>query len=585
MHIENKCFSIIATVLESCFLFIVLSLAFKCCTYAAEDTDSSSVDDLIVCNAKVITAQSERESLLFSKPIAVKHARYLQNFADQVEGNNAYTSFVDKTATRREQLYVVDHQGILNAFNTTRNNKLFTFEPVSMETEYSYSGHSNFVDKYRAPSEPIVADVYDGLEWRTILVNTSNSGKGIVVLDITDPDAIELLWEVRGTRAVSPTDVIDLGYSIAQPTVARLHNGEWAVVVGNGYGALGGQSGAAALYLFNAVSGALIASLEVDSSLDKPNGLSSPRLADYDGDGVADYAYAGDLHGNLWRFDLLGDGATPPLTPSGRGYYGANSGTTNRFQVSYGSQPMFVARATANDVRQPIAAAPNLVRHPTGHGHLVIFGTGINTSIVGHVAEQSYAHSLYGIWDMQTTAEVTKPESISRDQLTLQSITKETTGLEHSAGLQREARIISNHPVEWYTNFDSSQAVKKRGWYLDFQLEGAAGGEMVVEDMRTLGSMILLQTLTPKNDPCAGDVLTWLYVINPHTGGRTTHSAFDFNEGEYSDVAALKFGQPGPIVLLHNGRIFTVEAADESVVVIPPPQSWGRQSWRMLSDP
>ena len=35
-----------------------------------------------------------------------------------------------------------------------------------------------------------------------------------------------------------------------------------------------------------------------------PNGLAEPYLVDIDGDQVVDYVYAGDLLGNLWKFDL-----------------------------------------------------------------------------------------------------------------------------------------------------------------------------------------------------------------------------------------------------------------------------------------
>src|SRR6218665_2708736 len=36
-------------------------------------------------------------------------------------------------------------------------------------------------------------------------------------------------------------------------------------------------------------------------------GLSMPRWEDIDGNGTADVAYAGDLKGNLWKFDLQSD--------------------------------------------------------------------------------------------------------------------------------------------------------------------------------------------------------------------------------------------------------------------------------------
>ena len=39
-------------------------------------------------------------------------------------------------------------------------------------------------------------------------------------------------------------------------------------------------------------------------SVDTPNGLATAAVVDINGDSTVDYAYAGDLRGNLWKFDL-----------------------------------------------------------------------------------------------------------------------------------------------------------------------------------------------------------------------------------------------------------------------------------------
>ena len=35
-----------------------------------------------------------------------------------------------------------------------------------------------------------------------------------------------------------------------------------------------------------------------------PNGLATPAVVDFNGDAIVDYVYAGDLRGNMWKFDL-----------------------------------------------------------------------------------------------------------------------------------------------------------------------------------------------------------------------------------------------------------------------------------------
>ena len=113
----------------------------------------------------------------------------------------------------------------------------------------------------------VVADVYDktAAKWRTILVGTLRAGgKGLFALDITNPDDIQLLWEF-GENSITGKDAVKPGYSFPQPTVARLHNGKWAVVTGNGYKGAGTSNGAAALYVIDAITQKVISNLKVQS--------------------------------------------------------------------------------------------------------------------------------------------------------------------------------------------------------------------------------------------------------------------------------------------------------------------------------
>lgn len=534
---------------------------------------------------------------LASQPVIVSGARYLEGFANRLESpetgtpTTTYSTFMASIANRRGQLYVGGNDGMLHAFDTATGEERFAFIPTAVFPKLNKLTGKNYTHEYYVDGTPVIADVYDGTNWRTILVGTLRAGgKGLFALDITNPDDIQLLWEF-GENSIADEDAVKPGYSFPQPTVARLHNGQWAVVTGNGYKGEGTNNGAAALYVINAITGVMIQSLEVQSpnTAGGENGLSSPRLADYDSDGVADYAYAGDLHGNLWRFDLLGAGASAPtVTPPSNGSYGAiNSPAT--FSVSYGGKPMFTATSTVGGKAQPITSAPSLVRHPTRKGYLVMFGTGKYFEIGDKTGEESFAQTVYGIWDMKTKAEATSAETVSRSKLQQQTITSATTGTGKTTKVERDARIISNNAVEWYTDFDSSKPVNKRGWYLDLTL-GGFDGEMMIENMRSLGSMLLLQTLVPNDDPCANGNTNWLYAINPTTGGRTLHHAFDTQAADNTIVSAIKFGSEGGVSISSNEKGLTANgdgSGGGSGVPEPiylDPSSLGRQSWRMVPD-
>ncbi len=544
----------------------------------------------------------ERTSILgdflSSQPVVVKGARYLEGFANRLESpatpaaaTTAYSAYMAGIAKRRGQLYVGGNDGMLHAFDTETGVEKFAFIPSAVFPKLNKLTGKNYTHEFYVDGTPVVADIYDSdtSAWRTILVGTLRAGgKGLFALDITNPDDIKLLWELDESSEAVKKLAVKPGYSFPQPTVARLHNGKWAVVTGNGYQGAGTSNGAAALYVIDAITGKMIKSLEVQSSVvDKSglsvgaNGLSSPRLADYDSDGVADYAYAGDLHGNLWRFDLLGAGASAPtVTPPSNGSYGAKNGPAT-FSVSYGGKPMFTATSTTGSKLQSITSAPSLVRHPTRKGYLVMFGTGKYFELGDKTGEVGHAQTLYGIWDMKTKAESTGVDIIPRSSLVEQTIGSETTGTGKVSGKTRDARIVSNNPVEWYKDGDPAKGVVKRGWRLDLK---SGTGEMIIENMQTLGSMLLLQTLVPNDDPCDSGSTGWLYAVNPATGGRTLHHAFDTRAANEGIVTAIKFGSEGGVSISQGEKGFTANAPGDSEAISPPADSMGRQTWRVVPD-
>lgn len=552
--------------------------------YIRGDKSKEGEDD-----GKLRVRTSVLGDFLASQPAIVTGARYLEGFANRLEGNDAYTTYMTTTSARRGQLYVGGNDGMLHAFDTSTGVEKFAFVPTAVFPTLNKLTGKNYSHQYYVDGSPVIADIYDKDKgWLTILVGTLRAGgKGLFALDVTDPDDIKLLWELDESSSAVEDLNVKPGYSFSKPTVARLHNGKWAVVTGNGYKATGTNNGAAALYIINAIDGSMIKSLEVQSDLVESNGLSSPRLADYDSDGVADYAYAGDLHGNLWRFDLLGDGATgPTVSPPSNGSYGAATGGTSNFKVSYGGKPMFTAKSTVGSNVQPITSAPSIVRHPTRKGYLVIFGTGRYVEIGDKTGEKSFAQSLYGIWDRETKAETTTSSqgNIARSTLVEQTITTQTTGTGKVSGINRVARLISNNPVEWYKDFDSTKAVVKRGWYLDFQSTAGREGEMMIENMQLLGNTLILQTLIPDDDPCANGSVSWQYAINPATGGRTMHHAFDTRTSAGDIVGAIQFGSEGGVSISQDEGGYKSNAPGDVELITPDPSSMGRQSWRMLPD-
>lgn len=497
--------------------------------------------------------------LLASQPAVVQRPQYLELFSNRLEGNAQYTTFIDTTKNRAGRIYIGGNDGMLHGFDTNSGTETFAFIPTAVFPNLNKLTGKNYTHHYYVDGSPEVADVYDSVAgvWKTILVGTLRAGgKGLFALDVTNPEEVKLLWEFDEFNYTGNdgyrNGMVGPGYSFPKPSIARLHNGKWAVVTGNGYEGANTNNGKAALYVIDAITGKLEKALEVQSATTTPNGLSTPRLADFDSDGVADYAYAGDLHGNLWRFDLLGTGASPDRDLTTGPIYGnKNSTSTDGFKLAYGNSPMFTASSGTHS--QPITAAPSLTRHPSGNGYLVIFGTGKYFEDADKTGTETHPQTLYAIWDQKTRAETTGAGmSIDRDALVGQTITATNLIAEgKSSGLERIARTLSDNAVSYY---DTNGNVSKQGWYLDLAANSSYEGEMMIENMRVLGrDTLLISTLVPNDDPCAHGAGNWLYALNPATGGRTTHHAFDTRiqnpNGSVTLVSAIKLGNEGGLSL------------------------------------
>lgn len=512
-----------------------------------------------------------------STPTVVAGPRYLVGFSDRLEGNTAYTNFKESIADRTPRVYVGGNDGMLHGFNATTGAEEFAFIPSAVFPKLNKLTGANYSHEFYVEGSPSVADVFDGSEWRTILVGTLKAGgKSIYALDITEPGNEKLLWEFDDSSLPDDAEV-KMGYSFSQPTVARLHTGTWAVVFGNGYESANSTNGKAALFIVDAMDGTLLNSLEVTGTNGITNGLSTPKLSDYNADGVADYAYAGDLQGNVWRFDLLRDGRSDsnPFTREDDG-----ESASDDFEVAYSGEPLFSAVSSNNGSRQPITSAPSLALHPTGEGYLVIFGTGKFFETSDKDGDKTMPQTVYGIWDKQTLGEEASAPNISRSSLQEQEITTQTTVA--ADGTTRQGLVISANNVQWYA---SPTQAAQNGWHLDLRQNQ---GEMVVENMSQLGRTVFFQSLIPNDDPCGDGATNWTFAINPFTGGRTSQYSFDYRPttdvGTTNISAVRQDGEGGGTVSQNPDSSYQYCTGQECTNIYPDPASLGRQSWRRANE-
>lgn len=505
-----------------------------------------------------------------SSPLRVSGALYRSNAADALEGSGSkYATFASTQASKPAMIYVGANDGMLHAFRSDTGVEEFAYVPsallgsLNILTASNYGAKDGTPHRYYVDGSPVSSDVYFGGEWHKVLIGSLGAGgRQIFALDITDPTAPKLLWEFGAGQT-------NMGNSLAQPTIARLNDpttgkGKWVALVSNGYQAGNSSTGNASLFVVDIANGSVLKRFDLDggmtaaeltASLPLGNGLS--RVAGVDGnrDGKVDLAYAGDLAGNVWRFDLRsGDSA------------------------AWTAQKFYTAKDASN-VRQPITAAPYVVDHPTGHGDLVIFGTGRLLTVSDKSNTQK--QTVYGVWDRYSAAGTTAPTTLPtvskvRSDLQGQVFTELTAGSGNFG--------LSSNTVKWLKTGVTGTAdttVGKWGWFVDVPRDG----EKVTYDMTLYGRGLFISTVRTSDDPCSAGLSGTLYAIDPSAGGQTDYVVFDINgDGLFNAADSVddsKVSGTETVAgkqVIRAGRVF--DPSGKAEMGINSGVESGRQSWR-----
>lgn len=437
-------------------------------------------------------------------------------YGPQIE-RGTYAAFALAHKERLPMVYTAD--GVVHGFNAATGVEAFAFVPSPLLDHPENRSQRSF------NAAPATADVYLGGAWRTVLVGGLNgAGRAIYALDVTDPRTFStaqshpaqlVLWEL------SDAQLPDLGLTYSQPVVGKLRDGTWAALFGNGYGSANGH---ASFYVVDMASGSVIRRFELTSpaeedgrSLSRPNGLSTAAAVDTDGDRVIDSAYAGDLHGNLWKFDLT-------------------ASVSGDWKVAFAGKPLFRARNALGQA-QPILARPEVTRGPRGHGVSVLFGAGNDEASTG-IPERT-GHTFYAVVDADSAP------TAGRASLQAQTIGPEIA-VEQSKAFIRARIITAATPTD-------------HGWYVDFGADTANSRpeERIASLPAIRDAKVIFRTQVVPSEPCA-PALTWTVILDPllgADGAELRSPLFDTNDDGRFDETDNSIKQPDGSV-----RVATINA-------------------------
>jgi type IV pilus assembly protein PilY1 len=443
-------------------------------------------------------------------------------------------------------------------FTEDGGKEYFAFVPGSLKLGELAS--SAYVHSYNMDGSPVVRDAWIDSKWQTVLAgSTGAGGNAYYALNVEDPKNPKVIWE----RTKNSTGFENLGVTIGQPSIAIIAQQDSSgnatppksvAIFGNGYNSALRSTTKASLFIADLEGDGVTEIKTPETTGCTDNGLSTPLVADLNKDGVAETAYAGDLCGNLWKFNLSATSDTPVR---------------------------LLSAVDANSKRQPITAQPEVarVRAKTGGSRIMVYvGTGkfVDT---GDKSERQ-PQTLYGIVDTGAT--------VKRSDLLEQVIDKEVVN--NYPGLQGEmVRIITDK-----TPGATVAAADYKGFYIDLVVKNEnKKGERVIAKPTVWSDRVIFTTIQPGTDECSAEGTGFLYEVDPYYGGRLAFTVFDVDgNGEFGNptdlvegkhVSGREIGMGGGVTTRGSNKyVGNTKGQVTKTANNPKGMPLGRRSWRQI---
>ncbi len=417
---------------------------------------------------------------------------------------NGYQTFKKNHADRETVIYVGANDGMLHAFNATNGEEIWAYVPGVVLPKLPKLTEKDCHD-YSVDLTPRAADVYDGTQWRTVLLGGQRlGGDGYFCLDVTqtDPEQVEVLWDMipfSSRKSSVPASWGKFQWEAVNGTLME----KWLAVIPSGYHE-GPSPGKIAAFDFQdgskesiwSNSTHLLDELATQNRTKSYFSMSPATVADLDDDTYVDLIYAGDTEGTLWKFYY--------------DYANRNWRQTRFFETG----------------GQPITAAPDLSLDGDGRLH-VSFGTG--RFMVTSDKNDSVRNSFYSLVDEKVAVTVngtTEHHFMDTTTVTRSDLVDLTT--------------VTNATAFSTLGESDQTAVQETGWFFDLDNSGGNPSERVVEPAVTVAGVVFFVSFTPTDDVCAYGGQARLFAVDFVTGIGTSA----LNEPDTDRYKVLGAGLP-----------------------------------------
>lgn len=427
-------------------------------------------------------------------------------------------------------LLIGSNDGLFNLIDPVTGHRKYAFLPPSMFARIATLTDPNYVHTYGIDGQTIVADTgVHGCANTIAVTGYGGGGKGYFAVKLFGEIAYscnnrinflipKILWEVNDSA---------LGYTYGQPHIVRTDDPmNQDIIVANGYDAPNKQTS----LLRYSTSGTLKNEYVTKNTDNTPylegGGLSTPEIIT-DSEGLLLYAYAGDLKGNLWKFD---------------------------FTQGYDTNQVKIFKLFTDINGKPITTKPLIVKRE--NNLIIIFGSGKYLEKSDHEGSNEKAlHHLYGILDNNLNIFITEKE------------------------LQAQKLIPSTQKNKFDVTSNDVDYSKQKGWYLPLTLNPLAPtGDRLIFDpsMSSTNKLVRFSLAAYKNsisnDPCLSNDanLTGKTIeLYPFSGGKPVGDkmAGDISEKPIGTTEIHNYDDAGNIL---NISKITVEKPSHSGSKINP---------------
>lgn len=435
-------------------------------------------------------------------------------------------------------IYATSNEGLLHAFDKTSGKELWAHAPSFVRAGMATRAKPDSKFVTLLDGTPTITSVSSSV---TVLVGgMGTGGTGYYALNVINPrgtvssaaeveatdasTAQRALWEFPNSNT-PPDTVKALGLSVGKPLVVKTGRWGWVALVSSGYNST--LDGKGRIFVLDATQGTLLATLTTTEGSVGANDAGLAQISAFkETDGTVQDVYAGDLLGNVWRFNLETSAVAKLATV-----------------------------ANASNVRLPITAAPELAVFNSRR--MVYVGTG---QLLGPTDfSTTGVNTLFGLWDdgraINPTYDVTKASTNVRNSLAPRVVTEGASGVRSVSGAVatgqpqaactgktrawKNGACFTEPEVDW---------TSQRGFFVDFP-----SGEKANTDPTVGLGVLAWVTNNPSQTTCSSS--SALYYADASSGLALPESFFPDKSISYGVNFASTLTSRPVITKLPSGRV------------------------------